>query len=264
VGLAELASASGGWTIEDSPLDSARFGRAVARLTVHRGEPRPEGLVATVRDHASDVIIARHPAELTWVPAALASASRDVLPGGGLIYWASPDGPPTPIDRPGVRVVDVRATPLDGADDLVDDLVRDAFADYATHYSVDPLFDAEGVLAGQAEWARSCLRSQHSSVLVLHVAEEPAGIATVAVDGDDVEILLAGVRRAHQGRGSYAALLDAARTWAHAAGAGRVVISTQTHNVRVQRAWARAGWTPIDAFDTAHLVRHGLLSGAMP
>ncbi len=263
MGLAQLASSSGGWTIEDSPLDSARFGRPVARLTVRRGDRGHDDLVAAVRDHPADVLIARHPAELTWVPAALARTARDVVPGGGLVYWAAPGGAPAAVDRPGVDVLDARAVAPDAADDLVDDLVRDTFADYTTHYSFDPLFDPEGVLAGQSEWARSCLTAEHSSVLVLRVAEEPAGIATLALDGDDVEILLAGVRQAHQGRGSYGALLDAARAWAHAAGARRVVISTQTHNVRVQRAWARAGWTPIDAFDTAHLVRHGLLSGAI-
>ena len=262
MGLAQLASSSGGWTIEDSSLDSRRFGRPVARLTVRRGEPDHDDLVAAVRDHPADVLIARHPAELTWVPAALARADRDVVAGGGLVYWAAPPGEPAPVDRPGIDVLDARAVPLVGAEDLVDDLVSDTFADYTSHYSFDPLFDAAGVLAGQSEWARSCLTAEHSSVLVLRVAGEPAGIATVALEGDDVEILLAGVREAHRGRGSYAALLDAARVWAHSLGAQRVVISTQTHNVRVQRAWARAGWTPIDAFDTAHLVRHGLLSGA--
>jgi hypothetical protein len=42
-------------------------------------------------------------------------------------------------------------------------------------------------------------------------------------------------------------------------GVSQVLISTQGHNVRVQRAWSRYGLEPVATFVTVHLVRSGLL-----
>lgn len=85
------------------------------------------------------------------------------------------------------------------------------------------------------------------------------GLATLEEDGPRTEILLAGVVSGSQGRGLYAHLLRAVEDRALARGAAEVVISTQGHNTRVQRAWARYGFEPVQTFLTVHLVRSRLL-----
>lgn len=75
-----------------------------------------------------------------------------------------------------------------------------------------------------------------------------------------VEILLAGVVPHAQGRGMYPHLLAAMEDWALDEGAEAVVISTQGHNTRVQRAWSRYGFEPVHSLVTAHLVRPELLA----
>ena len=64
---------------------------------------------------------------------------------------------------------------------------------------------------------------------------------------------------AAQGRGIYAHLLAEVERRAAERGAAEVVISTQGHNVRVQRVWARYGFEPVHAMLTVHLVRPELL-----
>jgi hypothetical protein len=85
------------------------------------------------------------------------------------------------------------------------------------------------------------------------------GVATASSAESEWEIELAGIVPDRQRGGLYAHLLRGIHDGARHAGADRVVISTQSHNIGVQRAWARLGYEPIDAIETVHLVREGLL-----
>ena len=75
----------------------------------------------------------------------------------------------------------------------------------------------------------------------------------------EAEILLAGLTSAAQGRGLYPLLLKAVGQQAMARGCPRVTISTQAHNIRVQRAWAKAGFRPFAAITTVHAMTPGVL-----
>jgi GNAT superfamily N-acetyltransferase len=115
------------------------------------------------------------------------------------------------------------------------------------------------VRAGYQEWARVTASDPTAIAVVLLVEGEPVGMATASRSGDEVDILLAGVVRAFQGRGLYPHLLERVRSVAERSGVPRVVISTQSSNVRVQSIWSRLGWRPYRTVETAHLVRPGLL-----
>jgi len=110
------------------------------------------------------------------------------------------------------------------------------------------------------------LRSNQGNVLVLMEGGEPIGMATLELGagGDHLEILLAGLVPAAQGKRLYDGLLDGCQRVAIARGAVRVVISTQVHNVRVQRSWARLGLRPFAAIETVHLVERDLLRAHQP
>ena len=268
------------WQLESAPADSARFGLAVARLRVRRSERQEDEnsteLAAALRAELAQVVICRYPADSWWVAAALVASGRNVLPAGGLVYWRSPAGAadqnPPARGRDDVDVVTADVAALGSAGDrlgrvgdqrrtagLLDELVGGTFDRYGSHYRHNPLFDPDAIAAGYAEWTRAVLASDTGEVLVLRLRGEPIGFASLAPDGDGYEILLAGISPAQQGRGHYRELLDACARWSAAHGGKSVVISTQTHNVRVQRAWANAGWRPVDALETVHLVTRGLL-----
>jgi GNAT superfamily N-acetyltransferase len=254
MGLMDLAAATSDWTLSPSPLDSDRFGFPVARLVVRRGGVDLAGVTAALRCEPATVVVARYPAELSDVASALSAGRRRLVPAGTLVYWeASLRVENTPRD-PGVDVVALADATAD-SDGLIDALVRDAFTGYTSHYRYTPLFDPALVAEGYVEWARSCIGRPGCDVLVLRVHGEPAGLAAIGTDGPDRDVLLAGVSHRFQGRGHYRALLQAARGAALLGSSRRVVISTQASNIRVQRAWIRDGWRPIDAFETVHLLR---------
>jgi ribosomal protein S18 acetylase RimI-like enzyme len=263
VTLSELAAGEG-WSLSPSPAETARFGLEVARLVVRRGAAaESDRLTRDLRACSADLIVARYPADEHWLPALLAGVGRDVLPAGALTYWSLPtERAPETASRPEVTVRSAADMEPAAATALVHDLITDTFTSYGNHYAVNPLLDPGLALEGYVEWALSALGDADHVVLVMSVDSEPAAVATCALDGGDLEILLAGVLPRFQGQGRYASLLAAVAATARAEGRERVVISTQVHNARVQRAWARFGFEPIDAFETAHLLRRGLLPAA--
>lgn len=246
-----------GWTLEPSAAESARFGIVVERLTVDDAAAPDDALLAGIDASAADVIVARWPSPSTWVPPMLSRSVRQVLPASGLVYWAldTDAAHDVPAPQPGATLRDVSGA---GGDPVVAaalaGVVADAFTGYLTHYSYNPLFPAADVLAGYQEWAVSTAVDPAGIALLLEVDGAPAGMATARRVGDDVDILLAGIAGAYQGRGLYPLLLDRVREIAAGAGAARVVISTQTSNVRVQSVWSRLGWRPYRTLETAHLV----------
>jgi RimJ/RimL family protein N-acetyltransferase len=275
VSWAELAGA--GVTHVASPAESDRFGVGIARVTVGAAadpSTRAALLSDALDETSADVVVVRYPAVAGDCAAASAAAGRDVLAAGALVYWAlAPAGRPAHVDHPDLAVVgaDEAGAPA-SLDEAVDSVVRESFDGYANHYTFNPLLDDTAALAGYVDWARratapelsgSPVDTEVGTVVLVH-REQPVGVATTSSGpesggGRHVEVLLAGVARRWQGRGWYATLLAGVASRAFDAGASRLVISTQVHNTRVQRAWARAGFEPFAAVETLHLVRRGLL-----
>jgi ribosomal protein S18 acetylase RimI-like enzyme len=242
-----------------SPLESARFGCSVERLTVPPGRGRS---VAPVREallaSAADVVVLRYPAEHVGWFAELVPGDRTPLFAGSLAYWRLAAGRGRRPEPCG----DLRAGPLeDGA--TASALVAEIFTEYGNHYAANPLFDGAAALAGYREWAGGS--AEAGACLALWGPETGRegsavlGLATVDDADAHTEILLAGMVPAARGRGLYAHLLRAVEDRALERGAAEVVISTQEHNTRVQRAWARYGFQPSHAVLTVHMVRNELL-----
>ncbi|MFC4057830.1 GNAT family N-acetyltransferase [Planomonospora corallina] len=253
---------------EASPLESARFGCSVARLTV----PAGHGSLAPVREALlasdADVVVLRYPAENVGWFAHLASDGRVPLFAGSLVYWSLPAGRGRrPAPAGGLRTAALEEP------ETVSALVAGIFAEYGNHYAANPLFDGAAALSGYREWAAGAAEQGRCLALWAEGGAESGaaagaagggrgevlGLATVADDGPRTEILLAGMVPAARGRGLYAHLLRAVEDRALGRGAAEVVISTQEHNTRVQRAWARYGFRPSHAVLTVHMVRSGLL-----
>ncbi|MEV7006440.1 GNAT family N-acetyltransferase [Streptosporangium sp. NPDC051022] len=237
-----------------SPLESARFGRSVERLTVSAAAG---SLLPAVREavlgSAADVIVLRYPAEHVGWFAELTSLGRTALFADSLVYWRLRAGrgrAPEPSRS-------LRAAGPPGPE-AVRELVSAIFAAYGNHYRANPLFAAADVLAGYQEWATASAAGGGCLALRDQDTEEVLGLATLEEEAARTEILLAGVVPEARGRGVYAHLLKAVEDRALTRGAAEVVISTQGHNTRVQRAWARYGFEPAQTMLTVHLLRSRL------
>lgn len=266
-----------GVTRADSPVESARFGVSMSRLTVGRdscagGRPglgSEQSLAREVTDllqaDPADVVVVRYPAESLALAAAVARSGRQVLAAGSLTYWSAATGDitsPTPV--PGLEVDSLSRLP-DEAERVavVEVVVADSFSGYGNHYAANPLLDPDAALAGYQEWARRSALANPDDALVLLLDRRVVGLATL-LDSEapdaHVEVLLAGLTADAQGRGRYGTLFAGIVRAARARGRREVVISTQSHNVRVQRAWARLGLRPFAAVETVHAVRAGAIT----
>jgi GNAT superfamily N-acetyltransferase len=243
-----------------SPLESARFDVTIGRLTVgwDCDESKAAEFVARVLSSADEeLIIGRWPSRMLRLGAVAAKSGRAVLHADALVYWeAAPevvlkatDATPDPTIHVGQGSPDPETRV-----EAVRMIVEDAFQAYGSHYLANPDLAADGALAGYVEWAERTMQDRPGDVLLMRVDGQPVGVATLICDRDmnDLEIELAGLVRAVQGKGLYSRLLRECARQAEARGSRRLLISTQVQNIRVQRLWSRAGMVPFASFDTIH------------
>ncbi|MBG0813550.1 GNAT family N-acetyltransferase [Planomonospora sp. ID82291] len=242
-----------------SPRESARFGLAVERLIVSREQGAPFSAVrAAVLGSAADVIVLRYPAEhVDWF-AGLAELGRTALAAGSLVYWRLVPGRGRGPEPPeGLELVE-GVSPAEATA-----LISEVFVAYGNHYAANPLFDPDKALAGYLEWMETS--AAKGNCLGFRERDGGAGgsrfVGVIAVEqeGSRVEPTIGGVVPEARGRGLYGHLLRAAEEWALGRGATELLVSTQDHNMQVQRVWARHGFQPSHAVVTVHLVRSGLL-----
>ena len=199
-----------------------------------------------------DLAIVRYPTTVGWVPSALLGVQEThrIVPAGHIVYWG------VDLAHPAGAIKMDRLEELGVGDtDECTASIREIFDGYANHYSVNPLLPEVDTASAYADWASRLLVDPQADVFVTRI--EGGAIAGIAVNrrgGDLVEVHLAGVSPAFRGQGEYAALV--ALLLAHYGGMDipRLVISTQDHNVGVQRQWARAGLLPLGAVATVHVM----------
>jgi len=250
-----------GVAVRESPVETERFGCSIERVTIGPGPVDGDDMVALIEDSTTDVLIVRYDAARLELAGLFARSRRAVVAAGALTYWEKPVSVAEPPEPSHIKVLSAEAMNLETVSTLVRNMVRESFRDYGNHYTANPLLDRSAALAGYEDWAVRSLSGDPGNVLVMMDLDEPIGFATLepVSHAGDLEIPLAGLFPAAQGKGLYDVLLDGCDTVAVARGAQRVVVSTQAHNVRVQRAWVRQGRRPFAAIETVHLIDRDLL-----
>lgn len=241
-----------------SAAESRRFGIKTSRLTIGRGAlTNPDRALEDVQREldATDgqLIIVRYPTEFAGLVRMLGGGPYSLYPSGSLVYWGlrSNESVTASHEVTGISVVDRQSgATLEEASSVI----VDSFDQYTNHYSYNPRLDPHAVKDGYVEWAMNSLGAGANHLFVLRMNGLAAGVAVVSADSETWEIELAGMTRASQGKGLYPLLLQSVLNASREA-ASRTVISTQSHNVRVQRLWARIGMVPLDSYDTLHLSR---------
>lgn len=239
--------------------ESRRFGHPTDRTLVGMfaaeaalSEKALVDVVQLVLDESSSTInILRYPASLLFLMRRLRPRNARAYPGGAILYW---EGPFTSVAAVDPATREISARDRREFEPHIASVLEDSFAGYVNHYSVNPLLAADVVVAGYAEWAKSTMANPVNRVFVVLDHERLIGVAVIAVSGDVWEVELASISSAAQGQGNYRKLMERVLASAAEGGASRLVISTQSHNITVQRAWASMGFRPISSIETVHLV----------
>jgi GNAT superfamily N-acetyltransferase len=263
-------------SIERSPLDEARFGVATLKCTLAHVDD-VDALLARLQSEDCRLALVRCPC------ADLALAQRLEAAGGrlcdSLVYYrrdlrsldsadaasASPTlgaaGTGTAAPPAAGTGASEAAIRIAGAADAeaVAAVARLAFAGYLSHYRADPRLPEAAVDAIYPDWAERLCRSDDADTRVLAAAVDGRIVGFAAYRRDRAtgvfDIVLNAVLPDWRRRGIYRRLLRAVLAAARAERVAGVLISTQVHNLAVQRAWASEGFMPEACWYTFHLWR---------
>ena len=234
-----------------APLESQRFGMKVFRGTADRLDSR--ALRSFLLQESADLAILRTPGDGQEAAAAFERAGFPFLHADVLVYY---DMDLRASDPKPLRNADLEFIPCgpSQAEDLAD-LVKLIFAEYRNHNMANPFLPHQQVLQGFQEWAVDYGRKADANRCAWLVRRDGRWVAfaTCGMDGAVCEGVLYGVHPDHAGGGLYSDLIRF--TQAHFKGLGfeRMKVSTQIHNLAVQKVWAREGFALSQCLHTWHV-----------
>jgi len=142
-----------------------------------------------------------------------------------------------------------------GEEKDVEAVANDSFRGYFGHYHADERLDRAQCDEAYRSWAlRSCVsRDVADEVLVAKLKGTIVGFATLRLNSpEEGEGVLFGVAPSAQGHGIYRSFMITGMEWCLSKGRARMVVSTQTTNLAVQKVWTRLGFEPNNVIYTFH------------
>ncbi len=238
------------FSMADSPVESARFGRRVRRYELLGDDAAP--LLESLRADPPDLAIVRIPTRRGELITRFCELGGQLVLGDCRVIYTRdnqnlgrPDGPRNPLFR--LRAASVADAPL------LDSLVERIFADYHTHYVSNPRLASFPLTDGYKEWTRSHIGDREKRCMIAGLNGEPCAFTSVHVTAAAGEVVLNGVLPAYRGRGVYRELLRATIDAFIDAGARTTVIATQIDNRAVQKVWVTEGFSLAKSEYTLHI-----------
>ena len=231
-----------------SQLDSERFGIRVARARITSGNLCD--VLECCEEERVDLLIAR--CATTEMAAVQKAEAYGFLLTDTLLYYQF-DLQKRTIPQQASKFL-VRSLES-GDEDQIRKIAVAAFNGYIGHYHADPRLDRRKCDDAYVSWAeRSCVPGLAADkVLVAEGDGRVIGFATLRLNSsEEVEGLLFAVAPEYQGSGVCGLFMVRGLEWTLAAGARRMIISTQVTNISMQKVWCRLGFEPSQSFYTLH------------
>ena len=247
--------------IQDSLIESQKFSRKIGRLFV--GEDWRERfdseqdlqryLVDLCDSDVNDLTVFRLPSSLLDLINRTEFNNRTLLFSGTLVYWEIRLDDNMKISQmEDESIVTAQYLSKNKYSEL-SHVLETSFSNYKNHYTANPFLALVSATDTYSDWAFTVLENNPENVILVNLDGRIAGLAVISTNRDGpVEILLAGVAEDFQRRGAYTSLLRGVCRIAAQRGFSHVVISTQSKNIAVQKAWSKAGFSPALSIDTFH------------
>lgn len=244
------AAAGDGFTAENSPAESARFGRPVRRYELTGEDARP--LLSALRRDRPALAIVRIPTSRGELITELGALGGQLVLGDCRVIYVRDN---ESSGRPGgCRNQGFRLRPAGPADaELLDRLVEGIFGGYRTHYASNPRLAEFPVTDGYKEWTRAHIGTGEKRCMIAELEGRPCAFTSVRITPAQGEVVLNGVLPEHRSRGIYRDLLRATIDAFMDAGARSTVIATQIDNRAVQRVWVTEGFLFTASQYTIHI-----------
>jgi len=246
-----LASPDFPWEVRKSLGESNRFGLSIGRVDLPFGTSVKQNEIREIiHSSGHDLVILRYPVERWDLAAGLQHQDFVTWQADTLLYF-------------GKEKLEANATAVEGVLVLaaeqsaqIQQVVRQTFVLYGSHYMANPTLDPKAVIDGYVDWAMSFLYKPNSCILGEMNPDQRSIIwfCTLSIDGRDGEIVLGGVSPNTQGQGMYLRLLRSAESWIQKHAVDRAVISTQAFNGTVIRSWIRNGYNYLGSLNTLHIM----------
>jgi hypothetical protein len=232
-------------------LESARFGLNVARASLDEIDAR--ALARQLIDELVDIAILRIPAGPDPGIASLHALGFSPIHADTLVTYSCDLArhAPRALFNPSL---DIRAAQHGDAPGITE-LVETVFAEYPNHYRANPLLPRADIVAGYCEWALSHVGADNRTCWLACVDGRIAGLACSAFDSRTgiCQGVLHGVSPDFARNRIYTDLIRFTQNTFRERGLSTLEISTQVGNLRVQRVWAKEGFTFESAMDTYHV-----------
>jgi len=237
--------------VSSGDAESRRFGfRILNAQCGAQSEGRESELSQALSSEIYELAVVRYPVHLEGVAQLLATHGEKTIDADPTVYW----GTPIRKDVPNRSPANIAIQRIDeSALEIVEQVINSAFSGYRSHWHDNPRTQNIRMEDAYNEWVKNKITNNESRCYLMLVDREPAGFAMTETRELVSEILLAGICTQFQSRGLYRHLLAHIENEMFSEKSVELVISTQSQNRNVQKAWDKYGLIPLMTVRTVHV-----------
>jgi ribosomal protein S18 acetylase RimI-like enzyme len=237
--------------VSSGDVESRRFGFQILNAQCGaQSEGRESELSQALSSEIYELAVVRYPVHLEGVAQLLATHGEKTIDADPTVYW----GTPIRKDVPNRSPANIAIQRIDeSALEIVEQVINSAFSGYRSHWHDNPRTQNIRMEDAYNEWVKNKITNNESRCYLMLVDREPAGFAMTETRELVSEILLAGICTQFQSRGLYRHLLAHIENEMFSEKSVELVISTQSQNRNVQKAWDKYGLIPLMTVRTVHV-----------
>jgi ribosomal protein S18 acetylase RimI-like enzyme len=237
--------------VSSGDAESRRFGFQILNAQCGaQSEGRESELSQALSSEIYELAVVRYPVHLEGVAQLLATHGKKTIDADPTVYW----GTPIRKDVSNRSPANIAIQRIDeSALEIVEQVINSAFSGYRSHWHDNPRTQNIRMEDAYNEWVKNKITNNESRCYLMLVDGEPAGFAMTETRELVSEILLAGICTQFQSRGLYRHLLAHIENEMFSEKSVELVISTQSQNRNVQKAWDKYGLIPLMTVRTVHV-----------